>query len=85
MTQIRCGDHVRHIPSGQVWVVAYVDGDRLAWCGWPAGEAPLANFKRVKECSDADHRHMLKQCAASDGKRQRRAADALKALDEVNV
>jgi hypothetical protein len=42
-TTIDTADHVLHGPSGETWVVAYVEGDRLAWCGWPEGEAKLAD------------------------------------------
>ena len=35
---IDTGDTVKHGPTGETWVVAYVQGDRLAWCGWPEGE-----------------------------------------------
>lgn len=42
---IDTGDHVRHGPTGEEWVVRYVRGDRLSWCGWPPGEVSLS------ECS----------------------------------
>ena len=35
---IDTADHVKHGPSGETWVVAYVEDDRLAWCGWPERE-----------------------------------------------
>jgi hypothetical protein len=76
----RCGDHVHHGPTGENWVVAYVDGEYLAWCGWPAGEAKLADCTLVKACDDVEHLRMLEQCAASSGKRQRKAQEALVVL-----
>jgi hypothetical protein len=30
-------DVVRHVPSGENWVVACIDGDRLYWVGYPFG------------------------------------------------
>ena len=77
---IRAGDIVRHKPTGEDWVVAYVDGDRLAWCGWPAGEANLNDCRLKKTCTDEEHRSWLQQIAKSDGKRARMARRALDAL-----
>lgn len=74
---IRCGDHVHHKPTGEDWVVAYVDGDYLAWCGWPEGEAKLADCTLIKACSDEEHLKQLRECAASSGKRAIRAKDEL--------
>jgi hypothetical protein len=38
---IDTGDVVRHEPSGERWIVAYVRDGRLAWLGWPPGEAAV--------------------------------------------
>lgn len=78
---IRAGDIVHHEPSGEDWVVAYVDGDDLAWCGWPAGEARLSDCRLMKPCSDAEHLDWLRHIAQSDGKRALRAREALAALE----
>jgi hypothetical protein len=77
---MRCGDHVHHGPTGEDWVVAYVDGEYLAWCGWPAGEAKVADCKLTKACDDEEHMRLLRLCAASDGKRARMALAALAQL-----
>lgn len=45
MAEIDTGDAVRHVPTGETWIVAYVRGAYLAWCGWPPGEA------RVSDCT----------------------------------
>lgn len=79
---MRCGDHVHHAPTNEIWVVAYVDGDYLAWCGWPAGEARVSDCTLVKACSDAEHRHWLEDVAKSEGKR---GSMARRALAELNV
>lgn len=76
----RCGDIVVHNPSGEAWVVAYVDGDRLAACGWPFGEVPLADCTRVTACSKDEHRAWLERVAKVDDKRGRMARAALDAL-----
>lgn len=82
--RIRCGDHVDH-KSGEQWVVAYVEGDRLAWCGWPPGTAAVADCVLVKSCDDAEHLHWLKLCADMHDQtdpRCRKAVAALAALAE---
>lgn len=79
---MRCGDHVLHRPSGETWLVAYVDGDYMAWCGWPEGEAKAADCEIVKACSDAEHLRQLREVAKSSGKRARMAARELSALGE---
>ena len=54
----RCGDTVRHRPSGEEWLVAYADPahDALAWAGWPDGRARLSDCEIVARCSDEAHR-----------------------------
>lgn len=74
---MRAGDHVLHGPSGETWVVAYVDGDYIAWCGWPAGEAKVSDCTLVKPCSDEEHLELLHKLAKSDGKRASQAKVAL--------
>lgn len=66
---LRAGDHVFHRPSRETWVVAYVDGPSLAWCGWPAGEAKISDCTLLKRCSDAEHLSILRELATSGGRR----------------
>ena len=77
---IRAGDIVHHEPTGEDWVVAYVNGERLAWCGWPEGEANLNDCWLKKTCTDEEHIKLLHEIAKSDGPRARRACEALAAL-----
>lgn len=54
---IRCGDVVRHRPTGEEWLVAYADyesGD-IAWAGWPPGTAQISDCDLVRPCDDASH------------------------------
>jgi hypothetical protein len=51
----RCGDTVRHGPTGDLWEVAYAHGDSLAWCGWPDGRARLGDCEIVTRCTDEEH------------------------------
>jgi len=74
---LRAGDHVRHRPSGESWVVAYQDGEYISWCGWPAGEARAADCEVIKAATDEEHRAMLDRLADLDDKRGRMARAAL--------
>lgn len=70
----RCGDHVLHKPSGETWVVAWCEGDDLAWCGWPNGIARTSDCQIVHRASDAEHRvsvQRVAQCGDSRGPRVR--------------
>lgn len=73
MSDIDTGDHVHHAPSGEDWVVAYVRGDRLAWCGWPPGEAALSDCTLVKKATTAERDKLLHEMAASGNANMRKA------------
>jgi len=79
----RCGDHVHHGPSGEDWVVAYVDGNDLAACGWPDSLARTSDCTLIKAVTDADHRKWLEDVAAS--KTGRRARKAQAELDKLKL
>ena len=72
---IDTGDTVKHGPTGETWLVAYVQGDHLAWCGWPEGEAQLSDCTLVKKASPEEREKLLRQMAdsSSSGPRQRYA------------
>lgn len=64
--KIRAGDTVRHLPSGETWVVACVDFNgywRLYWCGWPPGSVHLYEVRPERAGTDAEHREMLEEWA----------------------
>ena len=63
MSDIDTGDHVHHAPSGEDWVVAYVRGDRLAWCGWPHGEAATADCTLLKKATPDERDKLLRDMA----------------------
>lgn len=72
---IRCGDIVKHGPTGEEWLVAWADpetGD-LAWCGWPNGIARISDCTLVEACDDAKHRRVLDMVLGTDGSRARMA------------
>lgn len=83
---MRAGDTVKHRPSGETWTVAYVEGEWLAWCGWPEGEAEVANCELVEACSDEEHREMLERWAELNctGTRDRRAVVCSRQLYDLN-
>lgn len=71
---MRSGDTVLHRPSGERWLVAYVDGDHLSWYGWPEGLASVADCELVKACSDEAHEASLREWA-NDHRRDNGADD----------
>lgn len=86
MTQpIDTADHVRHIPSGEEWVVACVIGDRLSWCGWPEGSANMKDCELVEKATPEQRDALLLELAVvkGDDHRQRYAAERLKPNGET--
>lgn len=77
---IDTADHVQHGPSGESWVVAYVRGDRLAWCGWPQGEAALSDCTLVKKATAEQRIKLLREMAnGGSDPRSRYASERLEA------
>lgn len=88
---IDVGDTVFHHPSQETWIVAYVRGRHLSWCGWPEGEAQIADCELKEQATVADRQKLLERLAGvettlagslvSDGgsTRQRHARSALAA------
>jgi hypothetical protein len=70
----RCGDHVLHRPSGETWIVAWCEGDDLAWCGWPNGMARTADCDVTIRVTDEAHRSMVAQVASCSDSRGPRCA-----------
>lgn len=69
---IDTGDYVHHAPSDENWVVAYVQGDRLAWCGWPEGEARLRDCTLVEKTTPEKRLRLLQEMAAMPGQDARK-------------
>lgn len=70
---MKTGDHVIHKPSGEKWVVAYVRGDDIAWCGWPSGLARASDCEVVKVCTHAESKDLLREMADMPGDDHRRS------------
>lgn len=64
MTAIDTGDSVLHGPTGEMWTVAYVRGDYLAWIGWPEGEARVDDCTLVRKATAEERRTWLERLAA---------------------
>ncbi len=60
-------------------MTALVVPDKLAWCGWPEGEAELADCTLTKKATDAQRYELLERMAkgANGSKRANRARWAL--------
>jgi hypothetical protein len=76
----RAGDVVHHVPTGEEWVVAYVDGKYLAWCGWPDGVAQTSDCRLKTSCTDDEHLRLFHDISQSAGKRARMARLELERL-----
>ena len=64
---MRTGDVVRHIPSGEEWLVAWADSTELIACGWPETFAKVEDCELIEACSDDEHWTLVKAVAASRG------------------
>ena len=60
---IDTGDAVHHKPTGEDWLVACVDGDKLYWLGWPEGRAELADCELRKKATPEDRMMWLRELA----------------------
>jgi hypothetical protein len=85
-TEIDTGDTVFHEPTGELWAVACVIGDRLSWCGWPEGTATLAECHLVKKATAERRDVVLGDLAAVQGgdHRARYARERLRKAAESN-
>lgn len=78
---IDTGDTVLHRPTGEQWIVAYVNGDRLSACGWPDTIVPLADCELVHKARPGQRMDILQMMATSTGHRADYAREVLAALD----
>ncbi|MDX6480314.1 MAG: hypothetical protein QOG85_824 [Gaiellaceae bacterium] len=60
---MRTGDSAFHAPTGETWLVAFVDEgrDELVPCGWPLTFAKLSDCTLVKACTDEESAKVLRQ------------------------
>jgi hypothetical protein len=64
---IDTGDRVLHGPTGEKWVVAYVQDDRLAWCGWPEGSAQLSDCTLIEKATPEYRDELLRAMTEMKG------------------
>lgn len=69
---IDTADHVKHLPTGEFWLVAYVEGDRLCACGWPCTVADLADCELIQKAAPGEREKLLRDMAAMGGNDPRR-------------
>jgi hypothetical protein len=55
---------VLHKPTGETWVVAFVERGLLACCGWPFTMVPLEQCEMVKAASKDERDALLREMAA---------------------
>lgn len=68
MNIIDTADHVKHIPSDEEWLVAFVDRDKLCPCGWPLSYANLSDCELIKKASDDEkHKLLIEMAELNDG------------------
>ncbi len=74
---IDTGDVVKHAPTGEEWVVAYIDGPRLSWLGWPPGLALVSDCTLVEKATLEQRIRVLRQLAESQHHGSARARETL--------
>lgn len=62
---IRTGDVVKHLPSGETWLVAWADQYEVICCGWPESMARITDCELVIVCSDEEHWDLVRKIADS--------------------
>ncbi len=60
---IDTGDTVLHRPTGEQWLVAGVEGDRLSWLGCPEGTASQVDCDLIRKASPEDRMMWLRDLA----------------------
>lgn len=58
---IEIADHVKHIPSGEEWIVARVD-DKYLWpCGWPESREMKKDCVLIKKSSQESRYKLIEE------------------------
>lgn len=64
---IDTGDFVLHKPSGEEWVVAYVENGRVACCGWPYTLAELSDCQLTAKATPEKRQKLLEDLSRMSG------------------
>ncbi|CAH1661871.1 hypothetical protein CHELA1G11_11999 [Hyphomicrobiales bacterium] len=85
--RFRCGDIVRHLPSGEEWLLAYADYDTgyLSAAGWPDSEAKISDCDLVRAVDDDEHRKRVADWAPYNDRRGRAVARLYGAATGIEV
>jgi hypothetical protein len=73
---IDTGDHVKHGPTEETWVVARVHGLSLYPCGWPATRAELKDCTLIKKATAAERLKLLRELSQGSSEHASWAANA---------
>lgn len=66
---MRAGDIVYHWPTGERWVLAYGDDEgRVAWMGWPPGQAEAQHCVLMVPATEAEHRKAVMEWVRPSGR-----------------
>jgi hypothetical protein len=76
---------VRHRPTGEIWVVAAVHANELAWAGWPPGVAAKSDCELLERCDDERHTDMVRRCMALEGGDDRKRLSRWHTCDACRV
>jgi len=60
----RTGDTIKHIPSGETWLVAYCLHDHVIPCGWPLSAGLITDCELVEAATDDEHLALVREMAA---------------------
>jgi hypothetical protein len=82
---IDTGDVVRHVPTGEEWVVAFVRNGDLSWCGWPEGWAKISDCILIKKATAEERMKLLHEMAEMQGDQDHRARYARAELDLMQL
>lgn len=65
MTPLRCGDYVRHRPTGQELLIAWAEDGYASWFGWPPGQMRVDECDVLERCTDEEHAARVQQIVDS--------------------
>lgn len=70
---IDTGDTVRHEPTGEDWLVAFVEDGRLCACGWPCSFVPVTDCTLIEKATNEERAGLIRDMAAMSGADPRKA------------
>lgn len=80
---IDTADTVKHGPTGETWLVAFVEGKRLWYCGWPEGYADIDDCELVEKATPERKADLIKEFASAPRGGDQRVAWARRQLEQA--